>query len=383
MIVISCPCTISLWSCGHHSLPHTPSSHVLLMPNSNHLTHDISNLMSLITKTKLELFSRLVHVLKDPPIPLLQGFTRCICKLHWSVCVLVLAPCLSYAPTRWQVWQGLLRHLQSKILPRRHVQKGHDSKRCSLVSRGPLQREQWSWCGHPFFCRLSAVRILSRSRIQAWILHLFSGFAFQMRSCLNFWCKHLNCTLYAERAEYSLSVVHFLVMESGTSGCSRTLCIMIHRPTNSCSSTADVILVRSDLIQLPLVSSWRTDLFLRHTSMNRCGTRYLGASRLANCGARSMFCCHCQLWPWWKHWKGDEPCLYMALPFPPKVLDHLPIRAKSILSAKLFQTPLGRVLPIHPNPSAHRRSANSLNSEKIIYYIDRQTEGVRPLVHYS
>jgi hypothetical protein len=36
-------------------LPHTPSSHVLLMPNSKHLTHDISNLVSLITKTKLEL----------------------------------------------------------------------------------------------------------------------------------------------------------------------------------------------------------------------------------------------------------------------------------------------------------------------------------------
>jgi hypothetical protein len=55
MIVISYPCTISLWSCGHHSLPHTHSSHVLLMPNSNYLTHGISNLVSLITKTKLGL----------------------------------------------------------------------------------------------------------------------------------------------------------------------------------------------------------------------------------------------------------------------------------------------------------------------------------------
>jgi hypothetical protein len=44
-----------LWSCGHHSLPHTPSSHVLLMPNSKYLTHGISNLVSLITKTKLGL----------------------------------------------------------------------------------------------------------------------------------------------------------------------------------------------------------------------------------------------------------------------------------------------------------------------------------------
>jgi hypothetical protein len=55
MIIISCPCTNSLWSCGHHSLPHTPSSHVLLMSNSKHLTHGISNLVSLITKTKLGL----------------------------------------------------------------------------------------------------------------------------------------------------------------------------------------------------------------------------------------------------------------------------------------------------------------------------------------
>jgi hypothetical protein len=44
-----------LWSCGHHSLPRTPSSHVLLMPNSKYLTHGISNLVSLITKTKLGL----------------------------------------------------------------------------------------------------------------------------------------------------------------------------------------------------------------------------------------------------------------------------------------------------------------------------------------
>jgi hypothetical protein len=55
MIIILSPCTISLWSCGHHSLPHTPSSHVLLMPNSKHLTHGISDLVSLITKTKLGL----------------------------------------------------------------------------------------------------------------------------------------------------------------------------------------------------------------------------------------------------------------------------------------------------------------------------------------
>jgi hypothetical protein len=55
MIVTSCPCTISLWSHGHHSLPHIPSSHVLLMPNSKHLTHGINNLVSLITKTKLGL----------------------------------------------------------------------------------------------------------------------------------------------------------------------------------------------------------------------------------------------------------------------------------------------------------------------------------------
>jgi hypothetical protein len=36
-------------------VPHAPSSHVLLVPNSKHLTHGISNLVSLITKTKLGL----------------------------------------------------------------------------------------------------------------------------------------------------------------------------------------------------------------------------------------------------------------------------------------------------------------------------------------
>jgi hypothetical protein len=36
-------------------MPHAPSSCVLLVPNSKHLTHGISNLVSLITKTKLGL----------------------------------------------------------------------------------------------------------------------------------------------------------------------------------------------------------------------------------------------------------------------------------------------------------------------------------------
>jgi hypothetical protein len=148
--------------------------------------------------------------------------------------------------------------------------KGHSSERCSPFSRGPLQRAQCSWCGYPLFWRLSAVRILSCNRIQAWILHLFSAFAFQMRSCWNFRWEPLN---------YTPSAVHFQVMESGTSGCSWTLWILIHRPTNSWSSTTDVILVHSDLIQLPLLSSWRTDLFLQGASMNRCGARYLGASQ--------------------------------------------------------------------------------------------------------
>jgi hypothetical protein len=44
-------------------LPHTPSSHVLLMPNSKHLTRGISNLVSLITKTKLGLSSSPTYLL--------------------------------------------------------------------------------------------------------------------------------------------------------------------------------------------------------------------------------------------------------------------------------------------------------------------------------
>jgi hypothetical protein len=45
----------NMWSYGHLSMPFAPSSRVLLMPNSKHLTHGISNLVSLITKTKLGL----------------------------------------------------------------------------------------------------------------------------------------------------------------------------------------------------------------------------------------------------------------------------------------------------------------------------------------
>jgi hypothetical protein len=44
-------------------MPHAPSSRVLLVPNSKHLTHGISNLVSLITKTKLGLSTvRLIQI---------------------------------------------------------------------------------------------------------------------------------------------------------------------------------------------------------------------------------------------------------------------------------------------------------------------------------
>jgi hypothetical protein len=85
MIIISCPCTISLWSCGHHSLPHTPSSHVLLMPNSKHSTHGISNLVSLITKTKLGLSVGPGSDRFNPLWTLLDHVGPSLCGVRWWV----------------------------------------------------------------------------------------------------------------------------------------------------------------------------------------------------------------------------------------------------------------------------------------------------------
>jgi hypothetical protein len=83
------------------------------------------------------------------------------------------------------------------------------------------------------------------------------GFCFPNEIMLDFLMQtsQLHFNLYVERVEYTPSAVHFHVMESRTLGCGRTLWILIHRPTNSWSSTTDVILVRSDMIQLTLLSS--------------------------------------------------------------------------------------------------------------------------------
>jgi hypothetical protein len=50
-------------------MSHAPSSHVLLMPNLNHLTHGISNLVSLITKTKLGLSHVSNYLLDNESLP--------------------------------------------------------------------------------------------------------------------------------------------------------------------------------------------------------------------------------------------------------------------------------------------------------------------------
>ena len=62
---------------------------------------------------------------------------------------------------------------------------GQSSERWRHVSKGPLHRAHWSWWGQPLFCRLSAVRIFSRTRTQANNLPLFSACAFHMRSLRN------------------------------------------------------------------------------------------------------------------------------------------------------------------------------------------------------
>jgi hypothetical protein len=61
-------------------MPHAPSSRVLLMPNLKHLTYGISNLVSLITKTKLRL-SRAWLGLRPSP-----GGPRLACVLATSSC---------------------------------------------------------------------------------------------------------------------------------------------------------------------------------------------------------------------------------------------------------------------------------------------------------
>ena len=70
--------------------------------------------------------------------------------------------------------------------------KGQHIHKWRPVSKGPLHRTQCYWCGHPLFCKLSAVRIFPWIRIQVNTLHLFSVCAFQMWSLGNFAKEPLN-----------------------------------------------------------------------------------------------------------------------------------------------------------------------------------------------
>jgi hypothetical protein len=90
-----------------------------------------------------------------------------------------------------------LKFSQDRTWSQTALAKGQSKDRWTLVSNGPLHKTQCSWCGHPLFYRLSAVRILPCLRIQACTLHLFSACVFQMRLCWNVRCEPHNCILYA------------------------------------------------------------------------------------------------------------------------------------------------------------------------------------------
>jgi hypothetical protein len=156
--------------------------------------------------------------------------------------------------------------------------KGQHKQRCRPVSKGPLQNTQCSWCGNPLFCRLCAVRILSCTRIQAKILHLFSTCALQIRLFRNRPKEPLNWIWYAERVEYTPSGVHLHAMESRTP-CWRCMSwILTHREMNSSMWTVEVILPLRERIQLLFCSSCCTVLFFLRASWNKFGATYLGAS---------------------------------------------------------------------------------------------------------
>jgi hypothetical protein len=48
---------------------------------------------------------------------------------------------------------------QDRIWFHTPLANGHNRDRCKHVSKGPLHSTQWSWWGHPLFCRFSTIRI--------------------------------------------------------------------------------------------------------------------------------------------------------------------------------------------------------------------------------
>jgi hypothetical protein len=105
-------------------LPHTPSSHVLLMPNSNHLTRGISNLVSLITKTKLGLSSGLIaHTCEPALTPNIQCSPYFEQGAHWKCNDATLSVSKHRSPT----------HVHVARLPR-HLSTSTITIACSVVS---------------------------------------------------------------------------------------------------------------------------------------------------------------------------------------------------------------------------------------------------------
>jgi hypothetical protein len=146
-----------LWSCGLHSLPRTPSSHVLLMPSLKHLTHGISNLVSLITKTKLGLSGE--HKMSRASAPVGHR------ELHrWSV---HYARCFFYQKLRWQADKSSSNRLGKCIWEAIYsycAPKTHSNSLSILFSIFPSRLFHYSRC--PYFpsesCLLSVFSNLTR-----------------------------------------------------------------------------------------------------------------------------------------------------------------------------------------------------------------------------
>jgi hypothetical protein len=113
------------------------------------------------------LLRRHVHILKDPPISFLPEVPHDVYANSIEASAFLVAVCShQVASEAGSCWGSCTaKFFLDNTWSQTTRAKGHNSERCSPLSRGPLQTAQCSWCGHSLFWRLSAIRILSCSKI--------------------------------------------------------------------------------------------------------------------------------------------------------------------------------------------------------------------------
>jgi hypothetical protein len=134
------------------------------------------------------LWHRLCGIVKNSPVSLLPNIPKCVDHYPiessafsgWHFICRFMPPSSDVDGSPWGCDCNTLKFSQERIWSQTTFANGQHKQRCRPVSKGPLQSTQWSWCGHPLFCRFCAMRILSCTRIQAKILHLFFAWAFQI-----------------------------------------------------------------------------------------------------------------------------------------------------------------------------------------------------------